>query len=63
MSRELNELFNLSWRRIIPICQTSSIAFPFTRLDREPVWELVPKPGKRITNTNLLPQIKAEKAD
>jgi putative restriction endonuclease len=46
---ELNELFNLYWRRIIPLGQSSSIAFPFSRLDREPFWELVPKPGKTIT--------------
>jgi putative restriction endonuclease len=46
---ELNELFNLYWRRIIPLGQTSSIAFPFSRLDREPFWELVPQPGKAIT--------------
>ncbi|HBA71206.1 MAG: HNH endonuclease [Geobacteraceae bacterium GWC2_55_20] len=45
---ELNELFNLYWRRIIPLCQTSSIAFPFSRLDREPFWELVPQPGTTI---------------
>ncbi len=29
---ELNDLFNLYWRRIVPIGQTSSIAFPFSRL-------------------------------
>ncbi|HXE95098.1 MAG TPA: hypothetical protein VN642_01730 [Dongiaceae bacterium] len=29
---ELNELFDLYWRRIIPLGQTSSIAFPFSRL-------------------------------
>lgn len=46
---ELNELFNLYWRRIIPLGQTSSIAFPFSRRDREPFWELVPQPGKTIT--------------
>lgn len=46
---ELNELFNLYWRRIVPLGQTSSIAFPFSRLAREPFWELVPKPGKTIT--------------
>jgi putative restriction endonuclease len=46
---ELNELFNLYWRCIIPLGQTSSIAFPFSRLDREPFWELVPLPGKSIT--------------
>jgi putative restriction endonuclease len=46
---ELNELFNLYWRRVVPLGQTSSIAFPFSRLDREPFWELVPKPNKTIT--------------
>jgi len=46
---ELNELFNLYWRRIIPLGQTSSIAFPFSRLDREQFWELVPLPGMTIT--------------
>ncbi len=46
---ELNELFNLYWRRIIPLGQTSSIAFPFSRLDREPFWQLVPQPGTTIT--------------
>jgi len=46
---ELNELFNLYWRRIIPLGQTSSIAFPFSRLNREPFWELVSQPGMTIT--------------
>jgi putative restriction endonuclease len=32
---ELNELFNLYWRRVVPLGQTSSIAFPFSRLDPE----------------------------
>ena len=46
---ELNELFNPYWRRIIPLGQTCSIAFLFSRLDREPFWELVPQPGTAIT--------------
>ena len=46
---ELNELFNLYWRRIVPLGQTSSIAFPFSRLDREPFWELIPLSGQTIT--------------
>jgi putative restriction endonuclease len=46
---ELNELFNLYWLRIIPLGQSSSIAFPFSRLDREPFRDLVPQPGKTIT--------------
>jgi len=49
---ELNELFNLYWRRIIPLGQTSSIASPFSRLDREPLRELVPLPGKATNDTN-----------
>jgi len=44
-----NELFNLYWRRIIPLDQTSSIAFPFSRLDRETFWE-----KSRIQVTNIL---------
>ncbi|MBU5615411.1 HNH endonuclease [Geomonas azotofigens] len=47
---ELNELFCLYWRRIIPLGQTSSIAFPFSRLDREPFWHLVPQPGKQLSD-------------
>ena len=46
---ELNELFNLYRRRIIPLRQTSSIAFPLSRLDRELFWELVPQSGTTIT--------------
>lgn len=47
---ELNELFCLYWRRIVPLGQTSSIAFPFSRLNREPFWHLVPQPGKQISD-------------
>jgi putative restriction endonuclease len=50
---ELNELFNLYWRRIIPLGQSSSIAFPFSRLHNEPFWELVPLSGKEITSSTL----------
>jgi putative restriction endonuclease len=39
---ELNNLFNLNWRWITPLGQTSSIAFPFSRLDRETFWERLP---------------------
>lgn len=46
---ELNELFGLYWRQIIPLGQSSSIAFPFSRLDREPFWHLLPQPGKELT--------------
>lgn len=50
---ELNELFNLYWRRVIPLGQTSSIAFPFSRLAREPFWELVPQSGRTITDGEI----------
>lgn len=46
---ELNDLFNLYWRQVVPLGQTSSIAFPFSRLDREPFWKLIAQPGKSIT--------------
>ena len=45
---ELNELFTGYWRSIVPVARTSSIAFPFSRLHREPFWQLVPLPGHRI---------------
>ena len=47
---ELNELFNLYWRRVVPLGQTSSIAFPFSHLSREPFWGLVLLLGKTITD-------------
>jgi len=46
---ELNDLFNLYWRRIVPLGQSSSIAFPFSHLHNEPFWKLVPQPAKEIT--------------
>lgn len=46
---ELNELFTGYWRRVVPITQKSSIAFPFSRLNTEPFWELVPVSGREIT--------------
>ncbi len=46
---ELNDLFTGYWRRVVPITQKSSIAFPFSRLHNEPFWELVPASGREIT--------------
>jgi len=46
---ELNELFTGYWRSIVPVTQTSSIAFPFSRLHTEPFWKLVPFPEHEIT--------------
>jgi len=46
---ELNDLFTGYWRRVVPITQKSSIAFPFSRLHNEPFWELVPVSGREIT--------------
>jgi len=50
---ELNELFNLYWWRVIPLGQSSSIAFPFSRLHNETFWELVPLPEREITPASL----------
>ncbi len=50
---ELNELFTNYWRRVVPICQTSSIAFPFSRLHNEPFWELVPVNSQQIERPTL----------
>jgi putative restriction endonuclease len=45
----LNELFTGYWRRIVPLSQKSSIAFPFSRLNSEPFWELVTVKGRELT--------------
>lgn len=58
---ELNELFNSYWRRVAPPGHTSSIAFPFARLNSEPFWTLVACDGStadacrlNITSVNQL---------
>lgn len=60
---ELNELFTGYWRKVVPLDQTSSIAFPFSRLHNEAFWKLVPMPGKEITpaavnNINSVSQLR-----
>lgn len=47
---ELASLFTAYWRRVMPVEQVSSIAFPFSRLRNEPsgFWKLDPLPGKTI---------------
>lgn len=47
---ELNDLFNLYWRNVVPVGQTSSIAFPFSRLHNEPFWKLIAKPGHTVSD-------------
>jgi putative restriction endonuclease len=46
---ELNDLFTGYWHRIVPLAQTSSIAFPFSRMHNEPFWKLIPVTDKKIT--------------
>jgi putative restriction endonuclease len=46
---ELTTLFTGYWRCLMPATQMSSIAFPFSRLNTEPFWELVPLPERQIT--------------
>jgi len=50
---ELNELFTNYWRRVVPISQTSSIAFPFSRLNSESFWELLAVDGQEISRAVL----------
>lgn len=50
---ELNELFTNYWRRVVPIRQTSSIAFPFSRLNSEPFWELVPVDSQELDRNTI----------
>lgn len=50
---ELNDLFTGYWRRVVPITQKSSIAFPFSRLHNEPFWVLVPVSGREITPADV----------
>lgn len=38
---ELNELFKGYWCRVVPLGHSSSIAFPFSRLNSEPFWALM----------------------
>jgi len=49
VSREAERSVQPLLRRNIPLGQTSSIAFPFSRLDRELIRALVPQPGTTIT--------------
>jgi len=50
---ELNELFTNYWRQVVQIRQTSSIAFPFSRLHNEPFWELVPAEKQEIDRKSI----------
>ncbi len=50
---ELTELFNHYWRRIVPLGQSSSIAFPFSRLSREPFWALLSTTGQEISPADI----------
>ncbi len=45
---EANELFNGYWRRVAPLGHTSSIAFPFSRLQNEPFWKLISASGETV---------------
>jgi putative restriction endonuclease len=50
---ELTMLFTGYWRSLMPATQTSSIAFPFSRLNSELFWELVPLPEQQITKAAI----------
>ena len=48
---ELTDLFSGYWRRIVSLTQTSSIAFPFSRLHNEPFWKLVPAENVTLSSS------------
>ncbi len=50
---ELNELFNSYWRRVAPLGHSSSIAFPFSRLNGEPFWTLLSSDGHEVDARRL----------
>jgi putative restriction endonuclease len=50
---ELIELFDDYWNALFGATQASSIAFPFSRLNSEPFWELVPIDKADITATTI----------
>jgi putative restriction endonuclease len=45
---ELNDLFTGYWRKVVPPSQTSSIAFPFSRMHNEPFWKLAAIEDKEL---------------
>jgi putative restriction endonuclease len=45
---ELNDLFTSYWRKVAPHGHFSSIAFPFSRLNSEPFWELLSTDGEVV---------------
>lgn len=50
---DLNGLFTGYWRKVVPLSQTSSIAFPFSRMHNEPFWELVPIEGNQLDGATI----------
>lgn len=50
---ELNDLFNSYWRRVVPLGHSSSIAFPFSRLNGEPFWTLLSSDGQEVDARRL----------
>ncbi len=50
---ELNDLFNNYWRRVVPLGHSSSIAFPFSRLNGEPFWTLLSCDGQEVDARQL----------
>jgi putative restriction endonuclease len=50
---DLNDLFAGYWRKVVPLNQTSSIAFPFSRMHNEPFWKLAPVQGKQLDSAAI----------
>jgi len=50
---DLKERFDSYWQRVAPLGHTSSIAFPFSRLNSEPFWTLLGANGHIVDVLNL----------
>jgi len=50
---ELNDIFISYWSRVVPLGHTSSIAFPFSRLNGEPFWTLLATDGQVVDARQL----------
>jgi putative restriction endonuclease len=57
---ELASLFAAYWRKVMPVTQASSIAFPFSRLENEPrpFWRVEPLPGKSARPATTISQLR-----
>ncbi|MFC1524030.1 HNH endonuclease [Thermodesulfobacteriota bacterium] len=57
-SFELAETFQAYWQRIMPPGKTGIMAYPFFHLSGEPFWKLVPRPGIKVPQGQVISSMK-----